>query len=599
MQLVSWRLDIKAPAELKALLSNYLDLARFQTVLKAASDSEPSDAKPATEAQPDDQAPVQITRAELRRLVAAAPDQVRSLLQARGHFQPQVTTRVAEAPGESVVDVSIQVVPGPRTHISKVQILYEGELDARLAEDDPVARKLADGILDDWALPEGEVFTQEDWSSAKNAALARLRAEGYPAASWSGTSVTVDPATQKARLFLVADTGPTFHFGPILIEGLSRLPASTITNLAPFKPGDPYNERQVIDWQERISKLALFESLYVNVDLDPAHAKAAPVIVQVKERPMQNATVGVGISSDTGPRLSLEHVHRNLFGLDWQSKSKVQLGVKESTGGVDFTSLPWEGRRKGLISVQGSYLRDEEHNVTTSQYVKVGQLREGNKLERTDYVALQRAQVRSAADEIVSLATAYTWTTQYIFRNVDSQVSPTEGTTTLAEATAGRSYSALVDPGMFGRTYLRVTWYQPFFDAWHATVRGEAGQIFAADDTSIPDTLLFRAGGDESVRGYAYRSLGVLKDGVVVGGRSMFTGSLELAHPLWSGLPALWGAVFVDTGDAANRWGNLQPKTGYGAGLRYRSPVGPLRLDGAYGIHDRNWRIHFSVGISL
>jgi translocation and assembly module TamA len=617
MELVTWRLDIQAPAELRALLSNYLDLARFQSALQASAEDEGSpssaavasapaasvSATPAASAAsvvpPPPSEPLQITRAELRRLVAAAPDQVRSLLQARGHFQPVVNTRVTETPGAGVVDVLIQVEPGPVTRISKVQILFEGELDARLSDDNAVARKLVDGLNEDWELPVGEVFRQEEWSSAKNTAMARLRAQGYPTASWSGTSVTVDPATHSAKLFLIADSGPAFAFGPIHIEGLSRLPASAIINIAPFRPGDPYNERQVLDWQERIAKLAIFESLYVTVDLDPAFAKAAPVIVQLKERQMQNATVGVGVSSDTGPRLSLEHVHRNFWGLDWQAKTKLQLGLKESTGGLDFTSLPWPGRRKGLVSVQGSYLVDSDHNTTTSQYLKVGQLREGNRLERTDYVAWQRAQVRKENAGIVSSATAYSWTTQYIFRDVDNQVSPTEGTTTLVELTGGRSYSALVDPGMFGRTYGRVTWYLPFLDAWHATLRGELGQMFAADDTSVPDTLLFRAGGDESVRGYAYRSLGVDKDGVVVGGRSMMTSSVELAHPLWPSMPALWGAVFADVGDAASRFGNLRPKLGYGAGVRYRSPVGPLRLDLAWGQHERRLRLHFSVGISL
>jgi translocation and assembly module TamA len=604
MELVTWQLKVDAPAELRRLLLNYLDLARYQSALQSVSvdpalAAAPADGKGASATPAAPSSPNQITRAELRRLVAAAPEQVRSLLQAQGYFQVQVDTRVNETPGLGSVDVRMGVQPGPLTRISKVQILFEGELDDRLSADEPAARTLVDGLNEDWGLPVGEVFRQEDWSSAKNAAMAALRARGYPAANWSGTSVTVDPATQSAKLFLVADSGPAFAFGPIHIEGLQRLPASAITNLAPFRQGDPYNERQVLDWQERIGKLAIFESLYVNVDLDPVYAKAAPVIVQLKERPMQNATVGIGVSSDTGARLSLEHTHREFFGLDWQAKTKLQLGVKESSGGVDFTSLPWPGRRKGLVSVQGAYLVDDDKNVTTSQYLRVGQLHEGNRLERTDYLAWQRAQVRSSTDEVVSLASAYSATSQFIFRDVDNQVSPTEGTTTLAEFTGGRSYSALVDPGFFGRMYARLTWYEPLFDAWHATVRGEAGQVFARDDTSIPDTLLFKVGGDESVRGYAYHSLGVTQDGVLVGGRAMVTSSLELAHPVWPTLPMLWGAVFVDAGDAAQRFADLHPRIGYGAGLRYRSPVGPLRLDVAYGQHEKNWRVHFSVGISL
>ncbi|HEX5355666.1 MAG TPA: BamA/TamA family outer membrane protein [Aquabacterium sp.] len=577
---VVWRLQIDAPSPLDKLLRNYLDLARFQ------------------EESSKDQS-LGIRRSELRRLVVSAPDQARALLEAEGYFNAHIVTRVSdEVEGQPVV-VSMEVDPGPQTVVSKVQFVFEGDLDTRLGNSDPLAQALLDRLERNWALPEGQVFRQADWSAAKNGALARMRAEGYPLASWSGTSVTVDAQTRQAKIFLVADSGTAVAFGDIKVEGLNRQPASAVINLAPFHKGDPYSEKQLLDWQERIQKLNMFDNVFVTTDLDPTQAQAAPVLVQLHELPMQTATTGVGISSDTGPRVSGEHVHRNIFGLDWQSKAKVQIGRKESTGQLDLTSHPWPGRRRGLISAQGSYLLDDNDAVTTSQYLRVGLLREGERLERTDYLEFQRAEVRSSEGLVVSNASAVSGTSQWIFRDVDSQILPTKGSTSLAQLTGGRSYSALNEPGYFGRAYARVTGYLPLWSHWYATARAEVGQVFARDAVSVPDTLLFRAGGDDSVRGYAYRSLGVLNEGVVVGGRSMSAGSLELAHPLSSKMPSLWGALFIDAGDAANRFGDLQPKVGYGAGIRWRSPVGPLRLDLAYGNEVQRWRMHFSVGISL
>jgi translocation and assembly module TamA len=458
---------------------------------------------------------------------------------------------------------------------------------------------LVDRLAAEWSLPVGEVLRQCVWSSAKNGALARLRAQGYPTASWSGTSVTVDATDRTAKIFLVADSGPGFVFGDIRVEGLHRQPASAVLNLAPFKKGDAYEEKMVLDWQERIQKLNLFENIFVTTGFDPTQADATPVVVQLRELPLQAATVGVGASSDTGPRVSGEHLHRNAWGLGWQAKTSLQIGKRESRGQLDLTSHPWPGRVRGLVSGQASRLLDSDDAETSSQRVRVGLLQEGEVHERTHYLAYQHARVTSRDQVVVSNASALSGTTQWIWRHVDNQVLPTQGFTSLAELTLGQTYSALNDTGTFLRAYGRVTAYQPLPANWHLTVRAEAGQVTAGDAVSVPDTLLFRAGGDDSVRGYAYRSLGVTREGVITGGRALATGSVELAHPIVKRMPSLLGAVFVDVGDAAERMGDLRPNVGYGVGVRWRSPVGMLRLDLARGTETGQFRVHFSVGISL
>lgn len=575
-----WRLKVDAPEPLDTLLTEYLELARFQREL--ASNNE-----------------LRISRNELRRLVISAPDEARGLLEAEGYFGAQITTRVDDEVEGKPVLVTLKVVPGARTRISKVQMVYEGALDLAVSDGDARAQSLVDSLSHEWSLPVGEVFRQSAWASAKNAMLARLRSQGYPTASWSGTSVTVDAAAQTAKLFLIADSGPGFVFGDIRVEGLVRQPASAVLNLAPFRTGDPYEEKLVLDWQERIQKLNLFENIFVSTGADVTQAEATPVVVQLRELPLQAATVGVGVSSDTGPRVSGEHLHRNLMGWGWQAKTLMQIGRRESRGQVDLTSHPWEGRVRGLVSGQASKLLDSDDAKTSSQRIRVGRLYEGEVRERTHYLEYQHARVTSRDGVVVSNASAFSGTTQWIWRHVDNQVLPTRGFTTLAQLTLGQTYSALDDTGQFVRAYGRATAYQPLPAQWHLTARAEVGQVTAGEAVSVPDTLLFRAGGDDSVRGYAYRSLGVKRDGVTIGGRAMATGSVELAHPLVKRMPSLLGAVFVDVGDAADRMGDLRPNVGYGAGVRWRSPVGMLRLDVARGTETGQWRLHFSVGISL
>ncbi len=566
-----WSLTIDAPDKLKKLLKTYLDLAHGEA----------------------------ISEGELRRLVAAAPEQARELLQAQGYFAADIHIKMAEsAPGTTQL-IHMTVDPGPLARVEKVQLLFEGDLDSRLSDEKPDAVALAAELNGMWTMQPGEVMTQERWSAAKSQTLAWLRAHGYPQATWSGTSATVDAQAQTARLFMVADSGPAMVYGPLTIEGLKHQPESAIRNVMSFKLSEPYREKQLLDFQERIQKLNLFESVFVNMGETTDASRQGTVNVQVRELPLQQATIGVGVSSDTGPRVSVEHIHRLLWGYPWQAKSKVQVGRKESLVQSDLTSHPRPNNRRWLAAVQAARQLDDDNSVTLSGRLRFGLTFESERIERTSYVELESALVRSASANSISKASAITVMQQWLRRDLDSPVLPTTGYTANAYAGLGRSFSALNDSGWFLRTYGRLTWYRPLPHAWYATARGELAQVFAASNVSVPDTLLFRAGGDESVRGYGYRTLGVKNDNTTLGGRSLFTGSLELSHPLLARFPSLWGAVFADIGDAAQSWSSLDLKLGYGAGLRWRSPVGPLRLDAAYGQAVRDYRLHFSVGIVL
>ena len=148
----------------------------------------------------------------------------------------------------------------------------------------------------------------------------------------------------------------------------------------------------------------------------------------------------------------------------------------------------------------------------------------------------------------------------------------------------------------FARVYSRLNAYRPT-GSWFLNARVEAGEVFVSNAIAVPDPLLFRAGGENSVRGYGYRTIGPTVNGAVVGGRVLLTGSIEAERPILDRLPSLLGAVFVDAGHAADRWSELRPVFGYGVGLHYRSPVGPLRLDLAYGQDVRRLRLHLSVGV--
>ncbi|WP_298834694.1 autotransporter assembly complex family protein [uncultured Piscinibacter sp.] len=568
-----YRVEVDAPGPLRQLLLEHLDLSRFQKA-------------PDTEA---------IDSTELTRLAAAAPAQARTLLETEGYFAAAVTTsRSMDAGGIPVVRVKVD--PGPRSRIDSVTLVARGELQTLAAEAGSPAAQLLGALQADWPLPVGAPFRQPDWTAAKTTTLARVRAEGYPAATWQQTVARVDTTKHSVALQLELDSGALYRLGDIHVDGMQRYDDDVVRRLANFGPGTPYSEKLLLDYQERLQKLGLLESASVELDPDPATAAAAPVMVRVRELSLQQATVGVGISANTGPRVTLEHRHRRPFGIDWVASNKFELGSALKSWKGELISHPLEDQYRNLVAGNAERLRSGEE-IRTAWTARLGRTQDTQRIERLYFAELTHARVDNPAGRTRSEAVTANY--HWIFRELDSVLLPTAGYTLSLQSAIGRSRNSTEQNGPFGRGYGRLTVYRPLGTSWYGNARVELGNLFAANNVGVPDTLLFRAGGDDSVRGYAYRTLGPLVDGVLTSGRVMFTGSAEIARPVSARLPAVWWAAFVDAGNAANHWNELRPAVGYGLGIRWRSPVGPLRVDLAYGEEVRKVRLHLSVGIAF
>jgi len=556
--------DSRDNAALHALLSQNLDIARYR----------------ASEAA--------LSRVELARLAAAAPAQAESLLETEGYFNAKA--KVDRDPTDAT-KLELSVKPGPLTRVGQLDI----EFTEGLAEED--AKVLSEALRAAWPLNKGTAFTQQQWASAKSELLLRARNGGYPLARWAETAARVDPETQTADLHLVLASGNRARLGDLRIEGLKRQDRETIERLAGFDKGDGYTEQKLAEFQERLAKTQLFDA--VRVQLLPESPDAdgtTPVQVTVTESALQQATVAVGYHSNTGQSFSVEHLHRRPFDLPVRARTKLQLGRELSGTELELSSHPQPDLHRNLASLQFEQVRSGD-TVATNLGIRLGRLYESTRDERLSYVELLRA--RETEGQQVNTNLALSLNQQWIRRRLDSTLLPTDGYQALALVGFGYAKGGgTEDSGPFGRMQFKLGVYKPF-GGWFGSARAEVAQVVVKEQVGVPEKLLFLAGGDESVRGYSYRSLGPQKNGLTVGGRVLATGSLELAHPLMPSFPALWGAVFVDAGNAASRWQDYRAVVGIGAGVRWRSPVGPLRVDVAHAQETGKWRLHFSVGIAL
>ena len=566
----TYTLEVRAPQPLQDLLAKHLDLARFR----------------------DTQASGGVTRLELDRLIAAAPAQARSIAETEGYFDAKVrvTRDQAEVPRVLVV-----VDPGPRARVQEVGVGVLGPLLEAMQAGDERATDVATSLLEQWPLAQGDPFTQDAWNAAKLSTLARLQARGYASARLASSSAVVNADTREVRLNVEYESGPLFRLGHLRIDGLAHYDEDAVHNLLDFTAGQPYTETLLADWQRHLQRSELFEAALVELQVDPAQADAATVIVTLREMPRQQVTVGVGYSSDTGARATLDYIHRQPFGLRAVSTNKFEIGNQKNLFSTQLISYPLPDHYRDVIGIELERL-DQDDEVRTSASLRLGRNQDRDSFARQYFVAVQSATVESAAPKTSAQAVSlnYNWVT----RHIDSIALPTRGTVLAIETAGGYTYKTLAETGPFARGVATMTGYHPLGGEWNLQWRLQGGEVFAASATGIPDTLLFRAGGQDSVRGYGYRSLGPVVNGAVTSGRMLFTSSIELARPILDRLPSLWGAVFVDAGNASDSWSSMRPVFGVGPGIRWRSPVGALRVDVAYAVEDRRWRLEVSLGIA-
>lgn len=581
-RLEAYELTVEAPPELRSLLMTHLDLARFRDT-------------------PDDQA---LTAAELRRLAAVAPEQARQLLETAGYFNAKVRTEEVGDLNDGVRNLRLVVDTGPRALVGSLDLRIEGPLRAMAERGDKLATALERTLTQSWQLPPHSGFSQGDWAAAKNALLTRARAQGYPLARMTHSQAVVLADENTVDLAVTLETGPLFTLGELKVEGLKHQPEAAVRRLAGYKEHDPYNERLLLDFQERLLGTQLFDSASVEINPEQVNPEPGvetvevPVTAKLREAARQQVTTSVGYHSVNGPTVGIEHTHRKPFGLNIRERTKLTIGRDNSSIDTEISSHPQPNMQRSLAAFYAERLKSGDQ-VNVNLRGRVGYARETDPEDRLQYVEVLRSW-EHAPNVQTTMAGAVSVNQQNIWRRVDSKLLPTKGWTASLVFGGGWASSNTEPNGPFGKAVGKFYWYTPLPGRWLFSSRVEAGQILAKGKLGLPEALRFRTGGDDTVRGYGYNELGPLdSNGNQTGGRVLLDGSVEVSHPLTPKIPQLMGAVFIDAGQASQNWGGYKPAYAVGAGLRYRSPVGVLRMDFAKGNLADKYRFHFSVAIAL
>ena len=583
---VSYTVRIDAPGPLEELLQGNLDLVRWR-------------GNPRLDLN------------QLQRLVKNTPEQVRTLVATEGYYSPNVTAALNTS--GAALEARVMVDPGQPVLVGDVDLVLQGF--EPLA---PTSVKFdADALRRRWSLGVGQRFRQADWEVAKRNLLRQVMQTRYPRAQLVESNATVDPDMRRALLRVVVDSGPEVQLGGLRIEGLKRYPPTVITNLNQIKPGDEYDEATLQAFRARLQDTGYFSGVEVSADMSalldesietmtdeqkgaapnaPAAAAAAagpvttPVLVRVTENKQRNVAAGLGYSTNTGNRAQLTYDDLNVRGL--RLKSKLIFETLRQTARADFyfPTTPKGYNDSFGGGFERNDLRGERTNVTT---VAARRSWGSPLLERS--LTVEVLHEKRQVDDLPETSSKSVPLTYSITRRaLDNLLSPTSGYVFNAQ------FGGAVLPVLTDERFLRATGrfvnFRPIGPAGTLVLRAEAGAVVSKRKLGVPSTFLFRAGGDQSVRGYAYQELGVLESGAIVPGRYLLTGSAEYQY--WF-RPPYGVAVFVDAGNAADSLRDLRPKAGYGIGARWRSPVGPINVDVAYGQAAKQVRLHFSLGFTF
>ena len=517
-----------------------------------------------------------------------AESKVRRALEPFGYYGALVTTALEEK-NEGDYTLLVTVSTGEAIRLAEVVVTIQGV---------GAAEPLLLGKTATFPLRTGDQLHHESYEKAKSEILATSRELGYLDAHFSTHEIRVDPKTASARIHLILTSGSRYLFGTTTIAGTTYYPDDLLRRYISFAAGEPFSYKAVGKTQLNFASSPYFKSVSVIPDKEAATALRVPVVITVVPAPRLTIRPGIGYGTDTGARTSIGLKHLSLFAPGNTLNSEIAVAERLQGAGTAYT-IPSKQNIETFSTIQLN-LQREVVNDTVSKLAYLEPSRTtgfGENRLGTAYVRLMYEEY-SVGLENNSTSLLLLPGLRFSRHGYDDLIRPTKGWHYSLE-TRG-AHRMVISDASFIQFIADSGVIVPL--PWRLSVKSRVkGATTAINDpfTNIPSSLRFFAGGDNSVRGYVYKSLGP-KDvtGDVVGGKHLLQGSMELQRAIFD----KWAvSTFYDVGNAFDDVMNLKLYQGAGIGLHYETPIGALNLSLARQISVPNpqLRIHFTIGFQL
>ncbi len=522
-------------------------------------------------------------RWRVERLFRDADKNLRSALEALGYYDVKVTKELSF--DDDCWHARLDVTAGEPVVLRNVgiEIVGDAAVDAEF------------GSLVEANKPTaGRILNHGRYEAYKTTLLSTAIARGYFDAEFLRSEVSVDPENHAADMRITLSSGPRYRFGKVkFTEGILR--ENLMRGFSDIRSGDYYRSDAINELYEVLNGSTYFGAVSISTEPLDAEQKTVPVNVDLEPGTRRIYSVGVGFTTDTGPHGRLGYANRRRNDKGHQFESKLFASSVRSELTATYRWPKRDPRKEWFNAVVG--IQHEDTDTSESDTYKIGVQRSRSLSEswlETRYVdyAVERFKIgdQDTSSNLVIVGT--NWESAR-----GRELSRVTNGLRLSFDLRGASDTLFSDTS-FAQFNFTTKGIHSFSEKTRVLARVTGGVTAKEDLTELPVSVRLFAGGDRSVRGYDFETLGpVDADGRVIGGSNLLEGSLEfdyLFKPQWA------IAAFADTGSAFNGT-DVDFSTGVGLGMRWYSPVGPIRLDLAHPLDDpdQRLRVHISLGLDL
>mgnify|MGYP001812998238 CR=1 FL=1 len=521
----------------------------------------------------------------IRRLFVGAEKEIREALEVVGYYNVVIEQRLER--NEQCWRANFDITLGQPVVLRNVSI----EIDT-----DGVRDSVLDSIVAACGLQPGDTLQHAKHDACRRSIRRAAENRGYFGAEFTDRRIDVFPNEYAADITLHFKTGPRYVFGEVTFEQ-DVLDPDLIRRFVTATAGEPYDAQLVRRMQRNIVGSAYFDQVVFARDPRGDPHFDVPITIELTPGKKFQYNAGVGFATDIGPQLRFGVLNRRSNAFGHQVEFETNLSNVISDIGVTYR-IPLD-RPRDWFTIDTEYKVEDNDSFSSDLFTtgvqRVHEL--DNDWLRTMFLDL-RLEDYEAGTVDDGYSRLLTPGVSYTFIEEDFPPRPLEGHRSTVQ-TRG-AYDGLVSDTSFLQVYGNTKWVFGLWSGGRFLTRAEIGATLIDELDTLPASVRFFAGGDVSVRGYAYNSLGPTDPfGAVVGGENLLVGSVEIDQ-LISDSWAL--AAFIDSGNAYDDYTDFDPATGVGVGIRWFSPLGPIRFDVAVPLEagaPDDYRIHITLGPDL